>query len=174
MRFEIQRNDVLVSDKGQFRWSIVSDAGLTVAATYWRTWAEHICAMLNGSGEDHEPTPQEEAIEQDIDDIRREQRDFEDGLVPAPSRGAASAREYAAAIMQGEPDQANPNCDGAGPHAQGEVRRYPLAGKAAAILCWRCWLRENQYQAEMSLRPGSEPGAWPGANWSEAERYLPA
>lgn len=41
----------------------------------------------------------------------------------------------------------NPNCDGAGPHAPGEVRRLPTGGDGASILCRRCFYRERAWRA---------------------------
>jgi hypothetical protein len=73
----------------------------------------------------------------------------------------------------------NPNCDGAGPHDPGEVRRYPLGGGANLILCFRCWVRENKYRFERATvddnglrRKNPEHNLWPQADWATAEVYL--
>lgn len=67
----------------------------------------------------------------------------------------------------------NPNCDGAGPHAAGETRLYPLSTKAAdggsnLILCRRCWDHENRYRADRA-RKFKNPENWPQEDWNTAK-----
>ena len=71
MRFSVEPTDILPSkDGGQaMRYVIRNDAEVLVAWTESRTWADHICALLNASGEDHEPTP-----EQWFDEVTRDSR----------------------------------------------------------------------------------------------------
>ena len=71
-------------------------------------------------------------------------------------------------------------CDGAGPHDQGEVRRYDLGGGAALQLCLPCWGRENQYRWERAThddttgRRRREPlhELWPQQNWDAYARGM--
>ena len=65
----------------------------------------------------------------------------------------------------------NPNCDGATCRSErGEVRRYPLGGRASLILCWSCWQAENAYNRERGRETG-EPETWPLKDWATARVY---
>ena len=71
MRFVVEETSILPSKDGGTaqRYAIRTDADNIVAWTEARTWADHICALLNASGEDHEPTP-----EQWFDEVTRDSR----------------------------------------------------------------------------------------------------
>ena len=43
----------------------------------------------------------------------------------------------------------NDNCDGAGPHTQGEARSLPI-GHGNVILCQKCWTREMKWRKRMN------------------------
>lgn len=58
----------------------------------------------------------------------------------------------------------NWNCDGAGPHTPGEVKRYPTGGDSTAVLCFACWARENQYNYERREKQHNWYQA-KGVNW---------
>ena len=64
----------------------------------------------------------------------------------------------------------NANCDGAGPHVPGEVRRYPTGGGGAALLCRSCWAKENRFNYERGKETG-QPHNWPQKNYFDAEIY---
>lgn len=64
----------------------------------------------------------------------------------------------------------NPNCDGAGPHNEGEVRLYPIGGGGNLILCHTCWANENKFNYNRGRETG-EPGNFPQHNWFEAKIY---
>lgn len=60
----------------------------------------------------------------------------------------------------------NWNCDGSGPHTEGEVRVYPLGAGGNLILCHHCWANENRF------RYGKHDAEnWPQINWYQAEVY---
>lgn len=59
----------------------------------------------------------------------------------------------------------NPNCDGAGPHTPGPVKRYPLAASSAVILCHACWQHENAWRAELKYAD------MPVHDWASGEVY---
>jgi hypothetical protein len=42
----------------------------------------------------------------------------------------------------------NSNCDGSGPHTQGEVRILPTGPHSNAILCSQCYIRELAWRRE--------------------------
>jgi hypothetical protein len=70
----------------------------------------------------------------------------------------------------------NWNCDGSGPHADGEVRIYPLGAGGNLILCCNCFRRENQYrlirrQDYWADDPRAEEN-WPTVDWNTAEVYV--
>lgn len=48
----------------------------------------------------------------------------------------------------------NWNCNGAGPHASGEVRILPTGGDSNAILCRLCFSREISYRATRNVELG--------------------
>jgi hypothetical protein len=64
----------------------------------------------------------------------------------------------------------NWNCDGAGPHASGTVKLYPLGGGANLILCAYCWERENLYRKRRGRETGA-PENWPFENWDAGKVY---
>jgi hypothetical protein len=68
------------------------------------------------------------------------------------------------------PASQNWNCDGAGPHCSGTVRKYPLGGGANLILCAYCWERENLYRKRQG-RYWSRPEDFPENDWSTAAIY---
>jgi hypothetical protein len=59
------------------RYVIVSDADFTIAYTDAQTWAEHITRLLNASGIDAEPTPEQLDLELARDQGQRTARDAE-------------------------------------------------------------------------------------------------
>lgn len=64
------------------------------------------------------------------------------------------------------------HCDGEGPHGGlAIVKRYPLGGGGAAILCRSCWEHENGYRVERGSEPGQSHENWPQENWAHAEAY---
>ena len=63
----------------------------------------------------------------------------------------------------------NNNCDGAGPHTEGEVRVYPLGSGGNLILCLSCWARENRYRYERGQE--TDPKKWTQENWFQAQTY---
>ncbi len=66
----------------------------------------------------------------------------------------------------------NPDCDGAGPHADNpEVRCYPLGGGANLILCMACVGRENRYRAERRASGDVDPAAFPHQSWANLKVY---
>lgn len=67
----------------------------------------------------------------------------------------------------------NPNCDGSGPHAPGEVRvlphtRDPHHGNS--ILCRRCYARELDYRLERNRALG-EFARYALPAWEDLEVY---
>ena len=62
----------------------------------------------------------------------------------------------------------NDNCDGTGPHTQGEVRSLPTGGMTRAILCRACFLREMNWRRE---RYQAGEYRWPTHFWDELEVY---
>jgi len=38
-------------------------------------------------------------------------------------------------------------CDGAGPHAEGAVKKMPYGGGGSVILCRSCWANELRYRS---------------------------
>jgi hypothetical protein len=40
----------------------------------------------------------------------------------------------------------NYNCDGSGPHSEGEVKLMPTGGSGNLILCHNCWNHELAYR----------------------------
>ena len=77
MWFAVEPTDNLPSKDGgeARRYVIRNDAEVLVAWTESRTWADHICALLNASGEDHEPTPEQWQQEVDRDSRLRQERE---------------------------------------------------------------------------------------------------
>jgi DNA-directed RNA polymerase subunit RPC12/RpoP len=55
------------------RWQIVNDAELVVCHVEYRTWADHICNLLNAAGVDAHPTPEQQEAEEhgDMEEISR-------------------------------------------------------------------------------------------------------
>ena len=85
MTFHVEATNLLPASHNGYgpRYRVVNDADLEVARTEFVTWATHLCELLNASGEDHEPTPQEANDEWDRDDsLRRERYAAEDATVP--------------------------------------------------------------------------------------------
>jgi hypothetical protein len=70
----------------------------------------------------------------------------------------------------------NWNCDGSGPHVEGEVKLYPLGGGGNAIFCRACFRRENDYRRmRQSKYWANDPAAeinWPMADWDTAKVYV--
>jgi hypothetical protein len=64
----------------------------------------------------------------------------------------------------------NPNCDGGGPHAPGEVRLLSTGGDSNAILCHACYLRELQWRRIRNLEL-AEHMKFKLPAWSELEPY---
>ncbi len=50
----------------------------------------------------------------------------------------------------------NPNCDGSGPCAEGEVRVLPTGGDSNAILCAWCFRREMNYRLDRNRDLGKD------------------
>ena len=67
----------------------------------------------------------------------------------------------------------NPNCDGAGPHDSGEVRRFPTGGGGAAILCRRCYVTEYTWrrQRNLELATAKTGTAFDTPVWGDLEVY---
>jgi len=68
----------------------------------------------------------------------------------------------------------NPNCDGSGPHAPGEVRVLPTSRDphgSNAILCAQCFVRELRWRRlrNQALEPSAQ---FPLPDWSNLEVYL--
>ena len=62
------------------------------------------------------------------------------------------------------------NCDGSGPHTDGDVRVMPTGGDGNLILCLRCWMRENAWRAERNRELGKD--AWFDlVEWQNAKVY---
>lgn len=70
----------------------------------------------------------------------------------------------------------NPNCDGAGPDAPygvckgGEVRRVPIGGDGAVILCRRCFRAEIVWRKERNKELG-EYAQFDLPKWEDLEVY---
>ena len=65
------------------------------------------------------------------------------------------------------------NCDGSGPHTEGEVRLLPLGSKPLhgnLILCRACWLREIRFRQGANVVISDE-FKFDIPEWSEAEIY---
>jgi hypothetical protein len=67
----------------------------------------------------------------------------------------------------------NWNCDGSGPHTEGEVRVYPLGAGGNLILCRACFRRENQYRIDRRNEYGGFEAVanWPLVDWNMAKVY---
>lgn len=80
----------------------------------------------------------------------------------------------------------NPRCDGDKcESSSGPVKRYDLGGGSAAILCFECWVHENQYRFDrmyadlraakldlgsLKTTKGKEiADRWPQRNWFATE-----
>lgn len=46
------------------------------------------------------------------------------------------------------------NCDGSGPHTNGEVRLLPTGGDGNLILCRSCWHRELEFRKQRNRMLG--------------------
>ena len=61
-------------------------------------------------------------------------------------------RSVATGAMSPRPSSmTNDNCDGAGPHTEGEVRSLPI-GHGNTILCRRCWANEMHWRNRMNAQ----------------------
>lgn len=65
---------------------------------------------------------------------------------------------------------ANNNCDGAGPHLAGVVKKMATGGGGNMILCRACWARELQYRADRN-RNLSGWAKFDLPTWKGAEVY---
>lgn len=75
------------------RWKIFSDAGTCVAEVEYRTWADHICKLLNRSGEDHTPTPNQ-VDDEDAQEVLRRQARYAEEEEQARAAGTLTNAEF--------------------------------------------------------------------------------
>lgn len=64
----------------------------------------------------------------------------------------------------------NPNCDGAGPCAVGEIRVLPMGGGSNGLLCRQCFYKEIAYRQDRN-RTLEEQNKFTLPTWDELEVY---
>lgn len=62
------------------------------------------------------------------------------------------------------------DCDGSGPHREGDVRVLPLTGGANLILCRSCYAREIDWRNERNAQLAVE-NRYPLPRWDTLEKY---